>query len=333
MNKAKDNNSFYQRTLKEPIRCVGVGLHTGKNVSVVVHPAEVDTGINFLRKDAKPGKKYIPGRWYNVVETQMCTTIGNESGTTIHTIEHLVAALRGSGIDNALIEVDGPEIPIMDGSALPFIQTINNVGSIAQDAQRKIIWIQRPIEYRSGDKYAIFMPENKSRYTVQIEFDNPLVGSQTLSFDLNQQNFSKHIAPARTFGFIEQFKKHEDMGLIKGGSLTNAVVVAGNQVLNKEGLRFKDEFVRHKILDCIGDFGLIGFQVLGHYFAKMPGHELNNQVIRTLFSRRDAWSFISVEDYYRLTGVLPETHQDQDQDQKQKKFAGLWSIKTATARR
>jgi len=298
--------SLTQCTLKESVSCVGVGLHTGKKVTLTLKPSDADAGINFIRKDVQPGTGLIAARWYNVTETELSTTISNEYGVSLRTIEHLVAALRGCGIDNALIEVDGPEVPIMDGSALPFIRLIQTIGVVQQNAPRNVIWIHRPIEYRNGDKYAILSPENKTRYTVHIEFDNPLIGIQVSSFDYNDDNFSNYIAPARTFGFLEEIPTLERLGLIKGGSLANAVLVDGEHVMNKEGLRFKDEFVRHKILDCIGDFGLIGIRILGHFYARKPGHELNHQLIRTLFARRDAWSYITLEDYYKLIGTHPD---------------------------
>ena len=298
----KSIESLTQCTLKDSMSCVGVGLHSGKKVNITLRPAEADAGINFIRKDVQPGTGFIAARWYNVTDTDLATTIMNEHGVTLSTIEHLVAALRGCGVDNALIEVDGPEVPIMDGSALPFIRMIQTTGIVQQDSPRNVIWIHRPIEYRNGDKYAILSPENKTRYTVQIEFDNPLIGTQVSSFDYNDDDFNNFIAPARTFGFVEEIPAMERLGLIKGGSLSNAVLLDGENVMNKDGLRFRDEFVRHKILDCIGDFGLLGVRVLGHFYAKKPGHELNKQFIRTLFSRRDAWSYITLEDYYKLIG-------------------------------
>lgn len=306
MASQKVNDSLTQCTLKDSITFVGVGIHTGKKVIITLKPANADTGINFIRKDVRPGTGFIAARWYNVTGTELGTTIGNEHGITVRTIEHLVAALRGCGIDNALVEIDGPEIPIMDGSALPFIRVIRNTGFVQQSSPRNVIWIHRPIEYRNGDRYAILTPENKTRYTVHIEYDNPLIGTQISTFDYNDDDFSQYIAPARTFGFIEQIPKLKKLGLIKGGSLSNAILVDGEHVLNKDGLRFEDEFVRHKILDCIGDFGLLGIRVLGHFYAKKPGHELNNQFIRTLFNRRDAWSYITLEDYYRLIGIHPD---------------------------
>ena len=305
MASTESYNTYKQHTVQAPITFVGIGLHSGRNVSAVIRPAAENSGINFIRKDVHGGRGYIAGKWYKVIETTMSTTIGNEYGISIQTVEHLIAALRGCGVDNALVEVDGPEIPIMDGSAAPFMETILNTGLQEQSAPRNLIWVHRPIEYRNGDKYAILMPENRTRYTVEIEFDNKLIGTQVSSFEMTTEGF-KYIAPARTFGFLEQLPALKRQGLIKGGTLSNAILLDGENVLNKDGLRFKDEFVRHKVLDCIGDFGLIGIQVLGHYYAKKPGHETNYQFIRSLFNRRDAWSYITVEDFERLTGLHPD---------------------------
>jgi len=298
-----NTNSLNQQTLSKPVHCVGIGLHTGQKVSIIIQPAEENTGINFIRKDSTPGQGFITGRWYNVTDTRMSTTIGNEYGVTIQTIEHLMAALRGCGIDNALIEVDGPEIPIMDGSSAPFVEIITSAGIKELDEDRNIIWIQRPIEYKNGEKYAILMPDTDSKFTAEIHFDNTLIGTQMYSYSLSHDAFSKSISRARTFGFANEINALCELGLIKGGSLSNAIVVDDDEILNNEGLRYSDEFVRHKILDCVGDFALVGHQVVGHYFAKKPGHELNNQFIKTLFDNRSAWSYITVREYNKMFGI------------------------------
>ena len=296
-------NSLTQQTLKNTVNCVGIGLHSGKNVSMVIHPAEANSGINFVRKDVSPGKGFITGRWYNVVDTKMSTTIGNEYGVTLQTVEHLFAALKGCGIDNALIEVDGPEIPIMDGSSAPFVDVLLNAGIEDQKEDRNIIWIQRPIEYRNGDKYAILMPGSSSKFTAEIQFDNTIIGTNVCSFDLSHDDFRNNMSRARTFGFADEINSLIEVGLIKGGSLTNAIVVDGEVILNEDGLRFKNEFARHKVLDCIGDFALVGYQILGSYYAKKPGHELNHQFIKALLNNRSAWSYISLRDYNDMFGI------------------------------
>lgn len=309
MNTTLLTNSLTQQTLQNTVNCVGIGLHSGMNVSMVIHPAEVNSGINFVRKDASPGKGFISGRWYNVVDTKMSTTIGNEYGVTLQTVEHLFAALRGCGIDNALIEVDGPEVPIMDGSSAPFVDVLLNAGIKDQKEDRKIIWIQRPIEYRNGDKYAILMPASSSKYTAEIQFDNTVIGTNIWSFDLTHDDFKNTMACARTFGFADEINSLIEIGLIKGGSLSNAIIVDGQEILNEDGLRFKNEFVRHKVLDCIGDFALVGYQILGHYYARKPGHELNHQFIKALINNRSSWSYISLREYNEMFGIKqPDTN-------------------------
>lgn len=291
-----------QKSLRQPVSYVGIGLHTGRKVSMVVHPAEPNTGVYFLRKDLPAGEGLIAARWYNVVDTEMSTAIGNEYGHAIDTVEHLMAALRGCGVDNALVEVDGPEVPIMDGSSEPFVAMIERVGTREQDAPRNAIWIQRPIEVQDGDKYAILMPGNTPRITVEIDFDNAAVGSQTLSVELVDEAFRRQVARARTFGFMDQIQALKNRGLIKGGSLLNAILVDGDRIVNDSGLRFRDEFVRHKVLDSLGDLALAGVPILGHYFAYKPGHELNSLLMQKLFESRDSWSYITVDEFNGLMG-------------------------------
>ena len=302
MTRLTDQRSTTQRTLKQPITYVGIGLHTGKKVSMIVRPATDGQGINFHRKDVPGGTGFIPARWYNVVETRMSTVLGNEHGVTISTVEHLLAALRGCGVDNAFIEIDGPEVPIMDGSAGPFVSLIERIGTVSQDVVRHAIWIHQPIEVRSHDKFAIMMPSEAQRITVSIDFENPVVGSQTLSVELVNEAFVKSVARARTFGFANELAMLQKTGLIQGGSLNNAVLVDGERIVNEEGLRFKDEFVRHKILDCYGDLSLAGAPILGHYYAHKPGHELNAMFLQKLFDSYSAWSYISIDEYSRLMG-------------------------------
>ncbi|HFQ14009.1 MAG TPA: UDP-3-O-acyl-N-acetylglucosamine deacetylase [Gammaproteobacteria bacterium] len=295
-----------QKTLRKAIPYVGIGLHTGEKVSMVVRPAEADSGINFVRKDVPAGEGLIPAHWYNVVDTRMSTMIGNEYRHTINTVEHLMAALRGCGIDNAVIEIDEPEVPIMDGSSAPFVATIERVGTVSQAAARNAIWVQRPIEVHSGDKYAILMPSNTPRITAEIDFDNPAIGTQTYSVELVNEAFHRQVSRARTFGFRHQIEALRKRGLIRGGSLHNAILVDGDRIINKEGLRYRDEFVRHKILDCLGDLALAGVPILGHYYARKPGHELNNALMQRLFDQRGSWSYTTIDDFEKLTGARSE---------------------------
>jgi len=293
-----------QRTIKDTICYVGIGLHTGKTVSMKVQPAEVNTGINFIRKDAEPGKKLIPARWYNVRESSLCTILGNSHDVTIMTTEHLLAAFVGCGIDNALIEIDGPEVPIMDGSSEPFVSMIEKIGTIDQYEPRHAIWVQRPIEIRDGDKFAIMMPSEVPRITVSIDFENTIIGNQTLSVELVNEAFRNNIAKARSFGFADQLEMLKKRGLARGGSLQNAILVDGDRIVNEDGLRYKDEFVRHKILDSLGDLSLAGVPILGHYYAYKPGHALNTKFVRKLFEESSSWSYLTVNEYNSLTGRM-----------------------------
>lgn len=305
MNKQKILDSLNQHTINRSISLIGTGLHSGANASIVIKPADENTGIYFIRKDVAPGTGLIPARWYHVSQTDYCTTLSNEHGVSVSTIEHLMAALRASGIDNAVVEVDGPEVPIMDGSAAPFFELIQNTGTRKQAAPRNVIWIHRPVEYREGDNYAIVMPDSRFRVTAQIEFENTLIKTQAMSFDLQNDDFTT-IADCRTFGFTKDVPMLKSLGLIKGAALSNSVLVDDQQVVNKDGLRHNDEFVRHKVLDCVGDLALVGYPILGHYFAKRPGHRVNHQFLKKLFNQRNAWSYITMEEYYRLFGLYPD---------------------------
>ena len=297
-----DLASITQKTLSQPITYVGVGLHTGSKVAMDVRPAEPDTGINFLRKDVPAGKGFIAARWYDVVETHMSTVLGNPHGVTISTVEHLMAALHGCGVDNALIEIDGPEIPIMDGSSHPFVSMIEKVGTVNQPALRKAIWLQRPIVVKEGDKEAALIPSSIPSITVDIDFPNSAVGQQTYTVELVNEAFRADISRARTFGFAKDIERLQKLGLARGGSLHNAILVDGDRIVNEEGLRYEDEFVRHKILDALGDLSLIGIPIYASYYGKKPGHTINNALLHKLFEERDAWSYITIDEYNTLVG-------------------------------
>lgn len=299
--KTLQTRSVKQRTLSQAISYVGIGLHTGNNVKMTVKPADIDSGINFLRTDIHTGDNLIPAHWYNVVDTTLSTVIGNKDNIKVGTIEHLMAALLGCGVDNALIEIDGPEVPIMDGSSAPFVSVIEKVGTLNQPAQRKAIWIHRPVEVRDGDKYSILMPSNTPRITVEIDFQNSVIGSQSHSVTLVNEAFRNDISAARTFGFASDLKQLRHQGLAKGGSLNNAILVDGDRIVNDEGLRYENEFVRHKILDAMGDLALVGVPIIGHLYARKPGHKLNNALIRQMIEIPDAWSYVSMDDFNALT--------------------------------
>mgnify|MGYP003333014230 CR=1 FL=1 len=282
-----------QRTLKSAIRYVGVGLHSGQRVSMRVGPAHSNSGIRFVRKDVAVTRGLILARWDNVTDTRQSTVISNEYGVSVRSVEHLLAALRGCDIDNALIEVDGPEVPAMDGSSEPFVTLIERAGASEQTVPRRAIQIHKPVTVCDGDKFAVLMPNATAKFTVEIDFVSRAVGFQRYSAELVDDTFKRELAAARTFGFTEEVDHLRAQGLALGGSLRNAIVIERGQVLNEEGLRFENEFVRHKMLDCIGDVALAGAPVLGHFFAHKPGHKLNNALIRQLFAQEDAWSYIS----------------------------------------
>lgn len=310
MNRENTNAPQFEKTLRKSILFIGIGLHSGKKVSMKIKPAMPGTGILFLRKDVLSGQGMISARWYNVTETRLSTTLGNEHGVTVATVEHLLAALRGCGIDNALIELDGPEVPIMDGSSDPFVTTIEQIGTVAQPQKRNVIWIQRPIEVREDDKYAILMPYNSSRITIEIDFPEAVIKSQTLSVELVNEAFRNDVARARTFGFSRQVDILKRQGLAKGGSLNNAVLIDGDRIVNEEGLRFTDEFVRHKILDCLGDLALAGVPIMGHLYAYKPGHSLNNLLMHKLFDDRSNWSYLTMDEFIAVTGTQPTRQVD-----------------------
>jgi len=308
-NRSSSPHPVTQRTLKSSITYVGIGLHTGEKVSMTVRPAPANNGIAFERKDVQPGIGLIPARWYLVSTTDMSTSLKNEHNISVHTVEHLLAALHGCGIDNALIELDGSEVPIMDGSSEPFVRMIEHIGTIEQAMPRQAIWIHSPIEIHQDDKYAMLLPHNTPRITVSIDFEQEAIGFQTHTVELINEAFRNDVARARTFGFKDQINNLQSRGLIKGGSLRNAVLVDGARIVNKEGLRFENEFVRHKILDCLGDLSLAGVPIFGHYFAHRPGHAMNTALLKKLFEDRSAWSYISVEEYNSLMGIQAVKYQ------------------------
>jgi UDP-3-O-[3-hydroxymyristoyl] N-acetylglucosamine deacetylase len=299
---AKNIDWMTQRTLKSNVRYIGIGLHTGHRVSMRVRPARLNTGIQFLRKDAPVAERVIPARWDNVTDTRQCTVISNEYGVSVRSVEHLLAALYGCGIDNALVEVDGPEVPAMDGSSAPFVALIDRAGAVTQSAPRRAIQLHKPITVCEGDKFALLMPDITPRLTVEIEFANRAVGFQRYSAELNDGTFKRELAGARTFGFAEQVGQLREMGLALGGSLQNAIVIEDERVINREGLRFQDEFVRHKILDCIGDLALAGAPIIGHFFAHKPGHRLNNALVHQLHADVDAWSYVTFGEIQQRLG-------------------------------
>ena len=279
----------YQQTLRNRISCSGIGLHSGVKVSLTLHPAAPNTGIIFYRSDVFQGEQQIAASFENIVESNLCTTLANEDGVKVSTIEHLMAALYGCGIDNVLIEVDGPEIPIMDGSAAPFVFLIECAGLIEQSAARVVIRVLRPIEVRAGEARAILSPGEGFSMGFEIDYDSPVIGNQKCAMALHNGRFKADICRARTFGFAHEVDALRARGLAQGGSLDNAVVVSGDGILNDGGLRYSDEFVRHKILDSIGDLYLAGARLVGQFQGFRSGHALNHQLLNEFFADRLAW--------------------------------------------
>ncbi|MFT6580433.1 MAG: UDP-3-O-acyl-N-acetylglucosamine deacetylase [Alphaproteobacteria bacterium] len=295
--------TYWQQTLKDSIQCTGVGLHGGEPVQMNLRPAEPDTGIIFRRIDIQDKFNEIPARFDFVSETRMCTTLCNDEGVSIMTVEHLMAALAGCGIDNLIVEIDGPEIPVMDGSAAPFVFLTECAGIVEQNAPRSFIQILEPIIVRDGDSAAVLEPAEGFSIECGIEFDNPTIGRQEFSLELTPAAFKSEISRARTFGFLHEVEALREAGLAKGGSLDNAVVMNGSAVMNKDGLRYANEFVRHKALDCIGDLYLAGAPLQGCFRGEKSGHALNNKVLRALFANPDAWTRVRMTPEY---GYAPE---------------------------
>lgn len=278
-----------QHTLKSAITLQGVGLHSGHNVTLTLHPAQADHGIIFVRTDVTGRDNVIPALWNNVVDTRLCTVIGNKDKVTVGTIEHLMAALRGCGVDNVRIELDGPEVPVMDGSSAPFVTRIDDVGTATLAAPRRGIKVLKEIMIEEDGKRVRLSPAKGSIFGGQIEFPNAAIGKQFFETRLVNGNFRHDLAEARTFGFLKEVEALRAAGLALGGSLDNAIVLDEGRVMNKEGLRFHNEFIRHKLLDAVGDLFLAGGPIIGAYEGFRSGHALNNAILRKLFSTEGAW--------------------------------------------
>jgi UDP-3-O-[3-hydroxymyristoyl] N-acetylglucosamine deacetylase len=282
-----------QKTLKSAIHCRGVGLHSGAKVGMRLCPAVTGTGVVFRRDGAN-----IAAVWSNVADSTLNTTLSNGEGVKIGTVEHLLAALSGCEVDNVVVELDGPEVPIMDGSAEPFVFLIDCAGLVEQDAPRRAIKVLRPVTVAEGSKSASLLPQDGFSMTVEIDFASRAISRQDIDVVLDAATFKNDIARARTFGLLHEVDRMRAAGLARGGSLENAVVVSGDTVLNEGGLRFADEFVRHKVLDAIGDLALAGAPIIGHFRGVRSGHALNRRVLETLFATPDAWCWTT-------TGAAP----------------------------
>lgn len=300
-----------QRTLKNIIKATGVGLHTGEKVYLSLRPAAPNTGIVFRRVDL-PEPIDIPATPQNVGETTLSTTLIRD-GIKVSTVEHLLSALAGLGIDNVYIDVSAAEVPIMDGSAGPFVFLIQSAGVEEQNAAKRFIRIKKPVKVQDGDKWAMFEPYEGFKVSFTIDFDHPAFSedSQSATIDFSSTSFVKEVSRARTFGFMRDIEALRKRKLALGGSMDNAIVVDNYRVLNEDGLRYSDEFVKHKILDAIGDLYLLGHSLIGSFTGFKSGHGLNNQLLRQLLSQPDAWEAVTFENeqvlpicYSQLAGAL-----------------------------
>jgi UDP-3-O-[3-hydroxymyristoyl] N-acetylglucosamine deacetylase len=276
-----------QQTLAKTVALSGTGVHSGKKNHIMIKPAIENHGIKFRRVDL-PGTQDIPALFKRVVDTSLATVLG-VNGAIVSTIEHLMASFAGLGIDNALVEMDEYEMPIMDGSAREFTQAITAAGIETQGLPRHVMIIRKPIRIQDQDKFVEVRPSSCSKITCSIEFDHDLIGTQRITFDRDRNNFEKEISHARTFGFIQDLELLKKFSLGKGGSLENAIVIDKDRILNAEGLRYPDEFVRHKLLDSLGDFSLLGMPIQGHIISHKSGHTLNHKFIEKLLDAKDAW--------------------------------------------
>lgn len=291
---AAENPGYFQHTLKDSFTCVSRGLHTGLNIVMRVTPADANTGIVFVRREVESRRAEIHASWRNVSDTRLSTTIVNNYGVRVSTVEHLLAALYACGIDNARVILNGPEVPAMDGSAMPFVTLIKQAGKQRQEGERKAILIRQAVSLSREGKFARFLPSPLPWLHCVIEFDAVPIGKQTCSVAISEDIFERELANARTFGFQEQIPTLHKLGLAQGGSLQNAVLIEHDRVVNSDGLRFVDEFVRHKAIDAIGDLALLGVAFVGQFTSVRGGHELTNALIQKLMANEYAWEFTTL---------------------------------------
>jgi len=296
---------WQQRTLNKPVQCSGVGIHSGKQVNLTIKPAPSNHGIKFIRTDL-PDCPSIAAHFNMVVDTSLATVIGVD-GFIISTIEHLMACLAGLSIDNALIEVDAYEMPIMDGSAGPFTEKVRSAGIKEQNTPKCFFVIKKPIELQKDGKFVGIYPSQNYKITCSIEYDHDLIKKQTYSVDLSDQVFEHEICRARTFGFLHDYEYLKRHGLARGVSLDNVIVLDSHKVVNDGGLRYQDEFVRHKILDCIGDFSLLGMPIIGHVVAEKSGHAFNHSFLKEFFTQKESWETATVHDIQDLSTPGPKS--------------------------
>ena len=287
---------IYQKTLRNVIRAKGVGLHTGEQVYLTMRPAPPDTGIVFRRVDLQPPVE-IPARLENVADTRLSTVLGAQE-VRISTVEHLLSAFSGLGIDNAVVDLTAAEVPIMDGSAGPFVFLIQSAGVDEQAVAKRFLRICRPVKVSDGDKWAQFMPHQGFKVGFTIDFKHPLIRGRCshAEIDFASASFVREVSRARTFGFMRDIEKLRENRLALGGSLDNAVVLDDYRVVNQDGLRYDDEFVKHKVLDAVGDLYLLGYSLIGAFSGHKSGHALNNRLLRELVQQQDAWEIVTFDD-------------------------------------
>lgn len=280
-----------QRTVKHVVSCLGIGIHSGKMVSLSIYPAIANSGIVFVRTDIHGTENRIFARYNSVNKTTLGTTVHNEAGIEIATIEHLMAALYGCGIDNAIVEIDGPEIPAMDGSAWPFVRMLECAGATPQAAGRKYLQVLKEVFIQDGESSIKIAPKNSFKATAQISFPFKTIAFQECAFS-NKQSFKTYLSKARTFGFKSDAERLKKAGLARGASLENVIVIDDDKIINQEKLRYNNEFARHKLLDLIGDFYLAGSPIMGEITAVKPGHTINNKALRALMQDQSAYRFV-----------------------------------------
>ena len=287
--------SASQKTITDSIELDGVGLHNGKNVNLCLKPAEVDSGIKFKRTDINNTNNIIDATYKNVSSSLLCTTIENSHGVSVSTIEHLMAAFYGEGIDNVMVEINSPEVPIMDGSAFDFVMAIRSYGTQEQNYSKKFIKVLKKVEVKDGQRYISIEPLTKDLIVdFEIVYKNPLIRTRRKEFKLSNGDLTS-IYNSKTFCLYEDIDQIKSQGLAQGGSLENAIVVKENKILNEDGLRYRDEFVNHKILDCLGDLMLLGHRIFGHIKTSQGGHQLTNVLLKEFMSNKSNWKFESSE--------------------------------------
>jgi UDP-3-O-[3-hydroxymyristoyl] N-acetylglucosamine deacetylase len=291
MSSASDRR---QRTVERRVSLSGLGVHSGVPVTITLCPGEPDSGVVFLRGGlAGSPDVEIPARSHAVGSTELCTVLGDPNGASVATVEHLLAALAGLGIDNALVEIDGPEVPVMDGSAAPFVDALDRAGVRVQHAPRRWIRVEKPVRVELGSAHAEFRPHPRTRLEIGIDYDCAVIGRQQFELDLTPKSFRRDVARARTFGYLKDVERLWAAGFALGSSLENSIVIGDGAVVNPEGLRYADEFVRHKVLDTIGDLALAGMPIQGIYRSHRGGHKLNALALSALMERTDSWAVVS----------------------------------------